>query len=146
MQNFGNCILVTSRIPTNPANVEPGQTSPKPDLTTPEAQEEKLRRKDLHGPTYFAFLAEANKRNLQRHDLATRNKIWDQDMAKARKRIEDMEMERAQLVKNIEGMEKAKGAYNEEMIVEMSRDEDMEVKETWERFFNLGSDQLPTWD
>ena len=108
-----------------------------------DADRERDNRHASHHYEFTQFVAEANRRSIKRKDLETRNKIWDDGVAKAKKRIEEIGEEKIKLERKIEGMEGVKEQYNEENRQGKSEEEDRAKKASWERYFNLESEDLP---
>ena len=103
---------------------------------------EKARRKAKYRDRYQAFLASAEQRRLQRKDLETRNKVWQESRNKAQARIEAIDQERQAILQQVNAMEVATDIYNARNAVQVSGERDQETRRKWEAYFNLETDVL----
>ena len=103
---------------------------------------EKARRQAKHRNHYQAFLASAEKRRLQRRELETRNKVWQESRNKAQARIQEIDRERLSTLQNLNVIQAAKDSYNARNAVQVSGEQDQETKRRWEAYFNLETDVL----
>ena len=129
--------------PNHPPFTSPRALPNRPKYTGYAADQERARRYATHKDAYNAFLEAAHMRLMQRHDLATRAKIWTEARAKAEARLEATEKEREVLVKKVEVMEEVRREYEEaNEVVGGSEREDEEVRGRWEAFFSLESGEM----
>lgn len=110
-------------------------------LTGLAADEEKHRRITLYKAEYDTSLREIKLRDLQRRDLETRNRIWKEQLETIQARIEAIEDEKKMLMARIERMDEARERYNRENCVTVAAEEDSEVMERWEKFFELEGEE-----
>jgi hypothetical protein len=80
-------------------------------------------------------------RVFKRRDLETRNRIWKESCEKTQGKIAELERELGKLKLKMDVMAKARDEYNASNVVLIGHDEDVEVKERWEAFFRLESDE-----
>lgn len=107
-----------------------------------EGDEEKQRRIARYKFEYEALIQDINRRNQQRKYVETRNRIWKQSMEKAQARVEEIEKEREELMQKMLDLGHAQKKFNEENAVDVSRENDLAVKEKYDDYFNLETDEL----
>ena len=124
--------------PTAGTAVQPNQ----PTRSVVEAEQEKAFRYSRNQVRYKEFLKDSELRRGQRQDIESRNKTWQDGCAKAWKRIDAIEKEKAELLIKINMMDEARKTYNEGNSVDVSEKEDAETKRKWEAYIKLESEEL----
>lgn len=119
--------------PAPPAAIDKSGTAP---------DVEKARRRVKHEQRYKAFLRDAEQRRIQRQDLDTRNKIWQDTKTKAQDRLEAIDRERQSILTKLNSMRAAKDAYTARNAPQVSGERDEETRRKWEAYFNLEVDVL----
>ena len=106
------------------------------------------RRHPLHQNAYETFIAAANMRVMKRKEIETRNSIWDQRKERYETKLELLEAEKVELGQKLEVIGVAKEEFNkdEKNVVEISREDDVEVNKAWEEYLALERDEAPVQD
>lgn len=107
-----------------------------------EADEERNRRIAQHADEYEALIEDINNRSLLRNYIETRRRIWKQSIEKAQAKIEEIEAEKKELQRSIDGMEEAWMEFEGKYDWLGTKEYDLEVKEMFDLYFNLDVEVL----
>ena len=86
---------------------------------------------------YASFLASAQHRAMRRHDLATRDRIFSEALARARARLQQLGEEKAALEAKVAQIERAREGYAVRHAVGVSEVEDQREARRWEEWFRV---------
>lgn len=87
--------------------------------------------------SYKAFLDASKHRRLQRHDLATRDVIWEESIARTKARLEAVNSEKATLEAKLVEMERERERYRGRYVLEVSEVEDQREERRWEEWLRV---------